>query len=171
MSKKIIGLGALFLGVLILGGIFLLQYRGTMNAASEVTIQPTDEPQGSSTVDPLADPQKLMIPRWFLTSIMVDGKVFELGDKQLSLQFEEGGQANGQGACNGFGTTYEVGPGNEMSFGAIMSTKMMCDPGMDLENAYFQALEKVTMFRTEDYKVFLTSEDGQTSLVFSMPPK
>jgi heat shock protein HslJ len=57
-----------------------------------------------------------------------------------------------------------------MAFGPVVSTKMACDPGMELENAYFQALSKVERFSTQNGLV-LSSADGKTSITLRMPPK
>jgi heat shock protein HslJ len=117
------------------------------------------------------DPQTLMIPRWFLNTLVVDGKEVELGDKLLNLQFEEGSKANGEGGCNSFFADYQVSSDGKLSFGPIGSTKMACEPGMDLETAYFDALSRVQQFRTEQGKLTLSSTDGKTTLIYNMPPK
>lgn len=121
--------------------------------------------------NPATDPQTLMIPRWFLTSLTLQGKNISLPETHLTLQFEEGGKANGQGGCNNFGTTYQVSKDGKLSFGQTVSTMMACDKGMDAEGAYFQALSEIQQFRRDGGKLILSSADGKTSLVFSMPPK
>jgi heat shock protein HslJ len=53
------------------------------------------------------------------------------------------GEASGTSACNLYGGPYEV-DGSTMSFGALGSTEMACDPAlMDLEAAYLNALASV----------------------------
>ncbi len=115
--------------------------------------------------------QKLMIPRWFLNSLVLDGEEVGLPEKHLTLQFEEGGQANGEGGCNSFFATYEARPDGKITFGSVGATKMACEDGMEQENAYFNALAQVTQFRTAEGQLTLTSADGKTSLIFNMPPK
>ena len=157
MNKKAIGL----LGAVLVGLVVLVIVLTRPGAAQTMPAQ--DE--GSM------DPQKLMIPRWFLSSLTLDGKQIELLGNQMTLQFEEGGKANGDAACNGFFTDYQAAADGSMKFGPIGATKMFCEIGMDQEDALFQALEKVEHFRVEGGKLTLSSADGQTVLVYSMPPK
>jgi heat shock protein HslJ len=145
----------------------LLFARGAAAPAAQPAQTPTAVSEGRASTDP----QKLMIPRWLLTSMVLDGQEIALPESQLSLQFEGEGKANGEGGCNSFFTDYQVAEDGAMQFGPVGATKMFCEGAMEAENAYFQALGKVSAFRTEDWKLFLTSGDGQTALVFSMPPK
>ena len=117
------------------------------------------------------DPQGLMIPRWFLNSLVLDGKKVVLGDKLLNLQFEENGNVNGEGGCNSFFATYQVSSDGKLIFGPVGSTKMACADGMELENSYFTAISRVAQFRTADGQVTLASADGKTVLTFNRPPK
>lgn len=127
----------------------------------------------TATPAPLADPQHLLIPRWFLSSLTLDGQEVAIADDQqaVTIQFSEDGSVNGTGGCNDFGTTYTLGADGKLEFGPVTSTKMACEQGMDIENAYFQALEKVERFSTENFRLVLSSADGKTSLTFRMPPK
>lgn len=119
-----------------------------------------------------ADPQKLMIPRWFLSELTLDGQKVEIpvGQQQITLRFEEGGKANGNGGCNSFGTDYKAGKDGKLSFGQITSTLMACD-NMLQESAYLEALARVQQFKVEEGKLTLSSADGKTAMVFTMPPK
>jgi heat shock protein HslJ len=119
-----------------------------------------------------ADPQKLLIPRWFLSALTLDGQVVSVpaGQQQATIQFEPDGKANGNGGCNSFGANYTAGKDGKLTITDMMSTMMACD-NMDLETPYFQALSKVQKFNVADGKLTLTSSDGKTTVVFSMPPK
>ncbi len=123
--------------------------------------------EGGST-----EPQKLLIPRWFLSELTLDGQKVEVpvGQQQITLRFEEGGKANGNGGCNSFGTNYKAGKDGKLSFGQITSTLMACD-NMLQESAYLEALARVQQFKVEEGKLTLSSADGKTSMVFTMPPK
>ena len=122
---------------------------------------------------PSTDPQRLMIPRWFLNDLTLDGQTVEIpADQQsITLQFTPDGKANGKGGCNQFGASYTVSPDGKLSFGPVMATKMACDSLMIQENAYFNALAKVSLFKVESGKLILSSADGKTTLVYRMPPK
>ena len=113
-----------------------------------------------------------MIPRWFLASLTLNGQPVEVmqGQQGVTIQFEPGGKANGTGGCNNFSTTFQADYDGTMRFGPVVSTKMFCEGTMELESAYFEALSKVERFSTSDGLV-LSSADGQTQIVFQMPPK
>jgi heat shock protein HslJ len=127
--------------------------------------------QDKSWGDPSTDPQTLMIPRWFLTGLTNKGQQVELGDVQITLQFTGDGQINGSAGCNDYFASFEAGTRGEMSFGPVGATKMFCDDRMQQEMAYLEALAQINQFKTEQGKLLLSSADGQTTLIFSMPPK
>ncbi len=124
------------------------------------------------------DPQKLLIPRWFLNSLTLDGKAIAIPAEQqaITIQFKENGDVGGTGGCNSFGSTYKAGKDGKLTVDTITSTMMACaqtgqtDP-MQIESAYFAALSKVQRFAVDQGKLTLTSADGKTSLVYRMPPK
>lgn len=118
-----------------------------------------------------AEPFMLMIPRWFLSSLTLDGQAVTLPEKQMSLQFDDNGKAGGEAACNSFGTTYHAESGGSLYFDQITSTMMACDAGMDQEASYLRALSRVKRFSFDGGNLVLSSEDGKTTLVFRKPPK
>lgn len=185
MIKKIHGrMKAPLIGLLIVVFVFVLSACASSSPAApqegvtqEVTPgseeSPTAEATDASAVpQSSADPQKLMIPRWFLASLILDGQPVEvLPDQQsATLQFEPGGKVNGTGGCNNFSATFQADYDGSMKLGPVLSTKMACEGSMTLENAYFNALSKVERFSTEGGLV-LSSADGKTEMVFRMPPK
>ncbi len=121
----------------------------------------------------ITEPQKLLIPRWFLTSLTVQGQPVELiGPQAQSIQFTPDGKVNGQGGCNSFGGEYQARQDGKLTIGQLISTQMACADGMAQETAYLQALGQVQHFQfNEQMKLVLTSEDGKTTLVFTRPPK
>ena len=136
-------------------------------------VRPVSSSMGPEAPQPAGstDPQHLMIPRWFLQSLTVNGVEVPLPDKHLTLQFEPDKNANGDSACNGFFTTWEADYDGSLTFGPIGATKMFCDGVMETESAYFDALSRVTQFVRPEGKLILSSTDEQTTLVFVMPPK
>src|SRR5574338_374554 len=63
-----------------------------------------------------SDPQRLMIPRWFLTTLILDGETITVPEGTVSIQFKDGGQANGSGGCNSFFGEYQAGADGSMQF-------------------------------------------------------
>jgi heat shock protein HslJ len=126
-----------------------------------------------SQPNPAFDPQKLLVPRWFLRSLTLDGKNVEISPDQqkITIQFQPDGKMNGTGGCNSFGSSYKAGKDGTMTFEPIVSTMMACEGTMDTETVYYNALSKVTKFHFDGMKLTLSSPDSQTSLGFSLPPK
>jgi heat shock protein HslJ len=143
-------------------------------AAAVVFFQINAAPKPSPQSNLSTDPQKLLIPRWFLRSLTLNGQAVELpADQQaLTLQFADGNTVSGSGGCNSFGGSYQAGADGKLSFGGpLISSQMACLQGMQLESAYFNALAKVQQFQLDGGRLTLASADGQTSLVFAMPPR
>lgn len=158
MNKKFLALtGAVILVLAVLVVIFVQASLGAKQA-------PAGEP---------ASPQKLLIPRWFLNSLTLDGQAIEVAPDQqvVTIQFQEGGKANGTGSCNSFFADYGAGEDGHIQFGPVGSTKMACETGMQQEMAYFTALEKVERYEVSGGQLRLFSADGKTEIVFRMPPK
>lgn len=135
---------------------------------------PSGETVGSAGVgNEVASPQMLLIPRWFLDSLTLDGQEIEVTPDQqaVTIQFQEGGKANGSGGCNDFFADYGAGEDGRIEIGPVGSTKMACDAGMQQETAYFNALAKVERFEFVDGHLRLFTVDGSTEIIFRMPPK
>ena len=156
MKKRLFGL-VIILVVIVIGVVAFVTRNGTA--------------QDQSWGDPSTDPQTLMIPRWFLSELTYNGAQIALGDAQITLQFTEDGQVNGNAGCNDFFASYETDSTGKLSFSQAGATRMFCENAMQQEDAYLNALAQVSQFKTEQGKLFLFSADGQTSLIFSMPPK
>lgn len=150
-----------------LGGVLLIALVALIVVVMRVGASQPQAIQASS----VTDPRTLMIPRWFLESMILDGEKADLTGKQLTLQFKEDGTANGQGGCNNFSGTYQAGADGKLKFGPLASTLMACASGMNEEQAYFRALVKVTRFQRPGASLILASADGKTVLTYHMPPK
>jgi heat shock protein HslJ len=156
MKKRLFGIVTILV-VVVIGVVAFVTRNGTAK----------DQSWG----DPSTDPQKLMIPRWFLSELTYNGAQVALGDAQITLQFTQDGQINGNAGCNDYFASYTTDSTGKMSFSQAAATKMFCENNMQQENAYLGALEQISQFKTEQGKLILSSSDGKTSLIFSMPPK
>ncbi len=148
--------------ILLIAGVVIAMILFTQNGAAQ-------KPPAQG--DAFTDPQMLMIPRWFLSNLTLNGQqvAVEPGQQTTTIQFAAEGKANGKGGCNNFSTSYQAGPDGKLSFSPVVSTKMACPDSMVKESAYFEALSKVQQFKIEDGKLILSSSDGKTSLVFVKP--
>ena len=104
---------------------------------------------------------------WVLTQLqgqpVLDGT-------QPTLSFLDG-QASGNGSCNGFGGEYTQN-GDKLSFGALMSTLMACEPAgiMDQEQAYFSALASTVSFLGSGDRLTLLDAEGNGLAELTVAP-
>ncbi|MBA2458708.1 MAG: META domain-containing protein [Gemmatimonadales bacterium] len=68
------------------------------------------------------------------------------GDRPATLTLGDSARASGFGGCNRIAGSYELA-GDSLRFGPLISTRMACDQGMELEQAYGAALEATRRFR------------------------
>jgi hypothetical protein len=77
--------------------------------------------------------------------------------------------AGGWSFCNGYGTTYEVGPGDRLQFHQFQSTLVGCDGPDSLESRFFRALHRTRRFELDAATLDLIAEDG-SRLTFVASP-
>lgn len=66
----------------------------------------------------------------------------------------EGGKVFGNGGCNNFNGTYELKPGNRISFSRLASTMMACED-VDSEGALFNVFEMTDNYTIQGDTLFL----------------
>jgi len=116
------------------------------------------------------NPQDLRVPRWILSSLVVDGLETPLSSPQQTIQFTQGGSVSGDAACNSFSGSYQAGDNGAISLSNMVSTMRACQ-AMDQESAYLNALSQVRNFRLEGGALILTSASAKTTLTFQRPAK
>ena len=86
---------------------------------------------------------------------------------EVTLEFQEGGQAGGSGGCNSYGGEYKIQDG-KLSFSQIIHTEMACvDKAlMDQEESYFQALQSAGEFERTSDQLKIQFNNGQEVLNF-----
>lgn len=92
-----------------------------------------------------------------------------IADTLPTLAFNEDQKVTGNASCNNFFGNYSL-DGNKLSFGPLGSTEMFCalpDGLMDQESAYLAAIESTTGYRSEEGKLLLVDDSGNTILVFA----
>jgi putative lipoprotein len=84
-----------------------------------------------------------------------------------TLNIAQDGRAGGHGGCNRFFATASIN-GDEITFSEIGSTFMACDAGvMEVEQAYFAALETTARYRIERGRLVLLDEQGELTVALS----
>ena len=77
--------------------------------------------------------------------------------------------AGGRSFCNGYGTAYELGPGDQLRFHGGQSTLVGCDGPASPETRYFRALHDTRHFELDSVNLSLIAADG-SRLVFVAAP-
>jgi len=78
-------------------------------------------------------------------------------------------RAYGSGGCNRFGGNYRR-DGGRLELGPLVSTRMACATGMEVEQAYFAALERVRSWRVTGRRLELYDADGERVARFEARP-
>jgi hypothetical protein len=77
--------------------------------------------------------------------------------------------AGGWSFCNGYGTAYALGPGDQLRFRGFESTLVGCDGPDSLETRFFRALASTRRFAFDSGALHLIAEDG-SRLIFVAAP-
>jgi len=97
---------------------------------------------------------------WHLTSVGSLVNPRGAGDQPVTLRFDgAAGRASGFAGCNRYSGGYAL-VGDSLRFLAPISTRMACDRGMDVEDAYLKMLEQVQSYTATDSTLTLTGPAG-----------
>ncbi len=97
---------------------------------------------------------------WHLTSVGTLVNPRGAGDQPVTLRFDTAAnRAAGFAGCNRYSANYAL-VGDSLRFLAPISTKMACDRGMDVEDAYLKVLEQVLSYTATDSTLTLTGASG-----------
>jgi heat shock protein HslJ len=77
----------------------------------------------------------------------------------FSPETDTTGTVGGNATCNGYSTSYTI-DGDQISFGPIAGTLMMCPVGADQETAYLAALESAQTFQILGANMQITYDGG-----------
>jgi heat shock protein HslJ len=107
--------------------------------------------------------------QWTLTAFSEAGsETAVIEGTELTLEFQEGGQAVGTGGCNQFGAPYSV-TDSRLNIVEVVTTEIAC-PGegvMEQEQRYYQALQSAGEFEMVGDELRITYGDGQGTLIFN----
>jgi uncharacterized membrane protein/heat shock protein HslJ len=120
----------------------------------------------------IAGVQELMKRKWALRSFGFKDSQDPLAPRTaISLEFSADGKLHGSGGCNRYFAAYEIGPGDSLKIKSIGSTRMACPQEfMDQEMRYFEALQRVSVFRVQNNLLQLFYENGRRVLNFIPAP-
>lgn len=101
-------------------------------------------------------PSDIFGTHWKLTRI--EGKPVD--SDQAFIRFDdEKNSAGGNSGCNAFGGDLEKN-GSSIKISNIISTKMFCENGSDIEKKFFAYLDRVDRFEIKNGKLFLKAKNN-----------
>ena len=77
--------------------------------------------------------------------------------------------AGGWSFCNGYGSAYELGPGDQVRFHQFQSTLVGCDGPDSLETRFFRALAETRRFELDSSALSLVAADGSRLMFVPAP--
>ena len=101
---------------------------------------------------------------WRLVSYGETGSETQVAEgTDVTLQFEDDGQAGGSGGCNTFGAQYEIKAGGGISITDVVSTLMACtnENLMDQESQYFDALQSANSYEVLGEDLTIQYDNGK----------
>ena len=114
------------------------------------------------------NPPALENTNWQLVSFDTpDSETPVASGSQISLRFDENGQAGGSAGCNSYGGEYAVEQG-QLSFSELKNTVMACVDStvMVQEAEYLQALQSTGAFELTADRLLIHYDDGEKTLNF-----
>jgi heat shock protein HslJ len=97
--------------------------------------------------------------------------VSEAGTEQVTATFGADGTISGSGGCNTYSGPYTTSGTDQITIGAVASTKMACpEPAMQIEQMYFAALGTVATYQIDGTTLTLRDADGATQASFTQLP-
>lgn len=148
------------------------------NDGSDATLEiPEDnlpDNQNPDQTQPSDLEQEFTSQLWVLESIDLSGKRVNMDvniSKPLILEFDLAKKSyGGFGGCNGFGGEYVFEQPYDFDFGLTVSTQIYCEGGAsEMEQAYFQAIDKVTNVGIKGNQLVFTDESPNTTqLVYNL---
>jgi heat shock protein HslJ len=77
--------------------------------------------------------------------------------------------AGGWSFCNGYGSAYELGPGDQLRFHQFQSTLVGCDGPDSLETRFFRALAETRRFELDSSALTLVAADSSRLMFVPAP--
>lgn len=102
--------------------------------------------------------QSLYETKWSLKKLYTKQGTEEVNTKAYIKFNQQKQSAGGNGSCNTFGSSITIS-GNKISFKDIFSTKMYCDGVQQVEDKFFQQLNKINRFELKDKTLLLLRDD------------
>jgi heat shock protein HslJ len=101
---------------------------------------------------------------WVLSTLGERTNPMGNGDRAPTLRLESAsGRASGFAGCNRFSGPYTLS-GDSLSFGPLVSTRMACAQGNDVEVSYLAALGNVRTFTAADSSLTLHGADAPVAI-------
>ena len=126
----------------------------------------TDSPAAAGSTMP-----SLFDITWNLVELNVQAAPTGAGGRPATLLLDQGEQrASGFAGCNRMSGSF-THSADSISFGPLAMTRMACTEGMELEQQYAEALERVRTLRLTAAGLELMSDSGTVARFSAVPPE
>lgn len=134
------------------GNFYVLEVRANNRGYRLQRILAQVKTEDLSPTVPLPTPAALSGIDWKLTRI--ENRPINSKSKAAISFDQRNNRVSGNGGCNGFGGNLSIN-GSSIRVSQVISTKMFCEQGSDVENGFFNQLERVTRFDLNNGKLQL----------------
>lgn len=117
------------------------------------------EPYRRRDAAPAADRQALLGTIWHLVELGGNQAVPGQGGRPATLELTADRRASGFAGCNRMTGTYEL-QGDSLRLGPLALTRMACQNGMELEQAYVEALQATRTYSVSPTSLELRGESA-----------
>lgn len=111
----------------------------------------------------------LVANEWQLKEMTNEKGEVSLPTRLPTLSFVDSSRVSGFSGCNRFSGKYEL-KGENITFGHVVATRMMCLESMEFEQQFQLFLSAVTRLSLHDNELVLHEEKGETRAVFVPAP-
>lgn len=102
---------------------------------------------------------------WVLSKLGNEHIEPEKGKRDIHIVFGEDGRVSGLAGCNRFGGPYSRKK-DDIEFGPLAATRMMCPDRADTENTLFMVFDRTERFAIEGNRLLLMTQDGKVLAEF-----
>jgi glyoxylase-like metal-dependent hydrolase (beta-lactamase superfamily II) len=136
----------------------------------EVKAQQAEKPSIRTLITP-KNLSRIVGMQWILEKMIIDGKEYQLAKEKPFIRFDKDGKVTGFGSVNRFFGSMQIDDkGNIEWQKAFGSTKMAGPPEfMKQETVFLNVLPKTELLSFEGIRLYASTKDGNTELVFYVP--
>lgn len=146
-----------------------------MTCLAGCTRQQADTPQETQTAQHTLITSKnldaIAGTQWILEEMIFDGSAYPLSARKPFIKIAFNGKVNGIASLNTYFGSVQIDDKGAVTWPMPFGSTKMAGPEilMQQEDAFLEALTKISSFSVEGFRLTAQSADGQTKLIFHAP--